>query len=130
LFSIKNYEFYSNNKSNVSIRNLSIACASGWRAKAYLPNRSKKKKKKASAQAQVKIRTTGCLCKKSEYGCFSRNNRVFIFIKIRTKDKNTNTSLLDTVRREWIHLKQTHLNTDSFNLNDIILLQVSLKDKI
>jgi hypothetical protein len=96
----------------------------------------KKKKKKASAQAQVKIRTTGCLCKqsclckKSEYGCFSRNNRVFIFIKIRTKDKNTNTSLLDTVRREWIHLKQTHLNTDSFNLNDIILLQVSLKDKI
>ena len=26
--------------------------------------------------------------------------------------------------------KATHLNTDSFNLNDLILLQVALKDKI
>jgi hypothetical protein len=26
--------------------------------------------------------------------------------------------------------KATHLNIDSFNLNDIILLQVALKDKI
>jgi hypothetical protein len=26
--------------------------------------------------------------------------------------------------------KATHLNTDNFNLNDIILVQVALKDKI
>jgi hypothetical protein len=44
--------------------------------------------------------------------------------------KNKNTSLLDSGRRGMDTFKATHLNTDSFNLNDIILLQVALKDKI
>jgi len=43
--------------------------------------------------------------------------------------KNKNTSLLEYGRRGIDTFKATHLNTDSFNLNDINLLQVALKDK-
>jgi len=47
----------------------------------------------------------------------------------RGNSKNKNTSLLDYGRRGIDTFKATHLNTDSFNLNDINLLQVALKDK-
>ena len=40
---------------------------------------------------------------------------------------NTNTSLLDSGRWGIYTFKSTHLNTDSFNLNDINLLRVALK---